>query len=52
MNKKLVVITGASSGFGAAIAKKLSQQGHPLLLIARRLEKLEQLNLPDGGLVR
>lgn len=48
MNKKLVVITGASSGFGAAIAKKLSQQGHPLLLIARRLEKLEQLNLPNA----
>jgi len=47
MKRELVVITGASSGFGAAIAKKLSQQGYPLLLIARRLEKLEQLNLPN-----
>lgn len=47
MNNKLVVITGASSGFGAAFAKKLSAHGHPLLLIARRHEKLEQLNLPN-----
>ena len=46
MQKKLVVITGASSGFGAALAKKLSTVGHPLLLLARRLEKLESLNLP------
>lgn len=47
MTKKLVVITGASSGFGAALAKKLSAQGHPLLLLARRLDKLEALDLPD-----
>ncbi|MFZ9036390.1 MAG: SDR family oxidoreductase [Francisellaceae bacterium] len=47
MTKKLVVITGASSGFGAALARKLSALGHPLLLIARRLEKLQALNLPD-----
>ncbi len=46
-NKKLVVITGASSGFGAAIAKKLSADGFSLLLIARRLDKLEALKLPN-----
>lgn len=45
--EKLVVITGASSGFGAALAKKLSQKGHPLLLIARRLDRLEALKLPN-----
>lgn len=44
--KKLVVITGASSGIGKATAIKLSQEGYPLLLLARRLEKLEALNLP------
>ncbi|MFC4892852.1 SDR family oxidoreductase [Pseudofrancisella aestuarii] len=45
--KKLVVITGASSGFGKATAKKLSALGHPLLLLARRVERLEEMNLPN-----
>ncbi len=45
--KKLVVITGASSGIGAATAKRLSAAGHPLLLVARRVEKLTALALPD-----
>jgi len=45
--KKLVVITGASSGIGKESAKVFSKLGHPLLLIARRLEKLEELNLPN-----
>ncbi|MGA5135125.1 SDR family oxidoreductase [Streptomyces olivoreticuli] len=47
MAKPLVVITGASSGIGAATARLLSEQGHSLLLLARRLEKLEELGLPD-----
>lgn len=45
--KKLVVITGASSGIGEAIAKQFSAQGHPLLLLARRVDRLEALNLPN-----
>lgn len=45
--KKLVVITGASSGFGRETAIKLSKEGHPLLLLARRVEKCEELNLPN-----
>lgn len=47
-NKKLVVITGASSGIGAATARLFSEKGHPLLLIGRRIEKLEHLNLPNA----
>ncbi|GAA2243825.1 MULTISPECIES: SDR family oxidoreductase [Kitasatospora] len=47
MSKPLIIITGASSGIGAATARLLSAQGHPLLLLARRLEKLEELGLPD-----
>ena len=45
--KPLVVITGASSGIGAAIAKRFSEAGHPLLLVARRLEMIETLALPN-----
>ncbi|WP_444928715.1 SDR family oxidoreductase [Microbulbifer sp. SSSA002] len=47
MSKPLVVITGASSGIGAAIAQHMSAAGHPLLLLARRVEKLEALDLPN-----
>lgn len=45
--KKLIVITGASSGFGMETAKAFSKDGYPLLLLARRVEKMEALNLPN-----
>ncbi|MEH6534112.1 MAG: SDR family oxidoreductase [Photobacterium frigidiphilum] len=48
MSKSLIVITGASSGIGEATARKLSAEGHPLLLLARRVERLEALNLPNA----
>lgn len=47
MKKSLVVITGASSGIGAAMARAFSAAGHPLLLLARRIEQLEALDLPN-----
>ncbi|MCX2780448.1 SDR family oxidoreductase [Microbulbifer thermotolerans] len=47
MAKPLVVITGASSGIGAAIARQFSGAGHPLLLLARRVDRIEALDLPD-----
>lgn len=40
MNKPLIVITGASSGFGAEIAKIFNQAGYPELLLGRRVEKI------------
>lgn len=46
-DKKLVVITGASSGFGMEMAKQFAQAGYPMLLLARRVEKMEALNLPN-----
>ena len=45
--KKLVVITGASSGFGKALAQEFAKDGYPLLLLARRAERLAELNLPN-----
>ena len=41
----LVVITGASSGIGASIARAYAAKGHPLLLLARRVERLEALGI-------
>ena len=45
--KSLVVITGASSGIGEELARTFSSLGHPLLLVARRVDRLEALQLPD-----
>ena len=45
--KPLVVITGASSGIGESCARLFSDRGHALLLIARRLERMQALNLPN-----
>ena len=46
--KKLVVITGASSGIGMETAKKFSENGYPTLLISRKKEIMEKLNLKNS----
>ena len=43
MSAKLILITGASSGIGAEMAKQFAQQGHTLLLLARNSQKLDSL---------
>ena len=43
MSKGYAVITGASSGIGTEFAKRMAKEGFPLVLVARRRERLEQL---------
>ncbi|NMH59270.1 SDR family oxidoreductase [Alteromonas ponticola] len=43
MHQKIVLITGASSGIGAATAKKLVSNGHKVALTARSEGKLNKL---------
>lgn len=43
LKNKWVLITGASSGFGAAAARAFGAEGSRLLLGARRLERLEKV---------
>src|SRR5262245_14076255 len=43
LKDKWVVITGASSGFGAAAARAFGAEGANLLIGARRVERLEQV---------
>ena len=46
---KVIVITGASSGIGAALAELLASQGHQVVLVARRKQALEEVASRCGG---
>ena len=41
--RRPAVVTGASSGIGAATAIELAEQGHPVVLGARRVERCEAI---------
>ena len=43
LNNKNILLTGASSGIGHALAKKLAQENCNLALLSRRIELLENL---------
>jgi short-subunit dehydrogenase len=47
--QRVAVITGASSGFGVEIARKLAARGDRCVLIARRADRLEALAAEIGG---
>jgi NADP-dependent 3-hydroxy acid dehydrogenase YdfG len=50
MPSKVIVITGASSGIGAALARHLAGQGHSLVLAARRAPELKAVASEVKGL--
>jgi len=47
----IVLITGATSGFGAQMARKFVQNGHKVIATGRRQERLEQLAKQLGAQV-
>jgi NADP-dependent 3-hydroxy acid dehydrogenase YdfG len=46
-----ILITGATSGFGAACARRFAQEGWQLILTGRRWDRLEQLHVELGTAV-
>jgi NAD(P)-dependent dehydrogenase (short-subunit alcohol dehydrogenase family) len=51
-DRRPAIVTGASSGIGAATARTLASAGHPVVLGARRLERLSEIAreiVSDGG---
>lgn len=49
MNQPIAVVTGASSGIGAATARALAKEGFKVYCAARRLDRLETLAAEIGG---
>jgi short-subunit dehydrogenase len=48
MSKKVILITGASSGMGKETAKTLIQEGHTVYTVARRIDQMQDLKTLGG----
>lgn len=48
--RKIILLTGASSGIGEATARRLVQAGHQLVIGARRIERLQALRDELGNI--
>lgn len=46
--KKVILITGASSGMGKETARKLIKEGHTVYTVARRIEQMQDLKQSGG----
>ncbi len=47
--KKTILVTGASSGIGAAASEYLSEQGYFVVLVARNEDRLHQISEKLNG---
>ena len=45
----IILVTGATSGFGESIAKRFIQQGHKVICTGRRSERLQALGQQSGA---